>query len=189
MAQLLGHRQTKETATDKPNLLLPRHIPTLPREDKLVATARRVLRALGFCGCAAKSEFTSLDARYPFNGIHLASSPHARRSSSHVHRHSDRACRHRVHGGRRRLANRANARRSANHPAVWSVAWRSIRAARRDAGECRCAPLRRRPDFSNRRHRDQREPRPRGPGGVGSWNRSATSPRSNHTALGDPSRR
>jgi hypothetical protein len=30
MAQLLGHRQTKETATDKPNLLLPRHIPTLP---------------------------------------------------------------------------------------------------------------------------------------------------------------
>ena len=25
-----GHRQTKETATDKPNLLLPRHIPTLP---------------------------------------------------------------------------------------------------------------------------------------------------------------
>ena len=30
MARLLGHRQTKETATDKPNLLLPRHIPTLP---------------------------------------------------------------------------------------------------------------------------------------------------------------
>jgi antitoxin PrlF len=30
MATLLGHRQTKETVTDKPNLLLPRHIPTLP---------------------------------------------------------------------------------------------------------------------------------------------------------------
>jgi hypothetical protein len=30
MARLLGHRQTKETATDKPNLPLPRHIPTLP---------------------------------------------------------------------------------------------------------------------------------------------------------------
>ena len=33
MAQLLGHRQTKETATDKPNLLLPRHIPTLPERS------------------------------------------------------------------------------------------------------------------------------------------------------------
>ena len=29
MVKLLGHRQTKETATDKPHLLLPRHIPTL----------------------------------------------------------------------------------------------------------------------------------------------------------------
>jgi len=27
---LLGHRQTKEAATDKQNLLLPRHISTLP---------------------------------------------------------------------------------------------------------------------------------------------------------------
>jgi hypothetical protein len=31
MAKLRGHRQTKETATDKPNLLPPRHIPTLLR--------------------------------------------------------------------------------------------------------------------------------------------------------------
>ena len=30
MARLLGHRQTKEAATDKPTLLLPRHISTLP---------------------------------------------------------------------------------------------------------------------------------------------------------------
>ena len=30
MARLLGHRQTKGAETDKPNLLLPRHIPTLP---------------------------------------------------------------------------------------------------------------------------------------------------------------
>jgi hypothetical protein len=30
MARLRGHRQTKETATDKPNLMLPRHISTLP---------------------------------------------------------------------------------------------------------------------------------------------------------------
>ena len=30
MARLLGHRQTKEAATDKPNLRLPRHISTLP---------------------------------------------------------------------------------------------------------------------------------------------------------------
>jgi len=30
MARLLGHRQTKGAATDKPNLLRPRHIPTLP---------------------------------------------------------------------------------------------------------------------------------------------------------------
>ena len=30
MVKLLGHRQTKETATDKLHLLLPRHIPTLP---------------------------------------------------------------------------------------------------------------------------------------------------------------
>jgi Cft2 family RNA processing exonuclease len=30
MARPLGHRQTKETATDKPDLRLPRHISTLP---------------------------------------------------------------------------------------------------------------------------------------------------------------
>jgi hypothetical protein len=30
MARLLGHRQTKEAATDTPNLPPPRHIPTLP---------------------------------------------------------------------------------------------------------------------------------------------------------------
>ena len=30
MAKLLGHRQTKEAATDKLSLLTPRHIPTLP---------------------------------------------------------------------------------------------------------------------------------------------------------------
>jgi hypothetical protein len=30
MAKLLGHRQTKGAATDKPNLLPPRHISTLP---------------------------------------------------------------------------------------------------------------------------------------------------------------
>jgi hypothetical protein len=30
MAKLLGHRQTKEAATDKPDLLPPRHISTLP---------------------------------------------------------------------------------------------------------------------------------------------------------------
>ena len=30
-ARLLGHRQTKGAATDKPDLLTPRHISTLPR--------------------------------------------------------------------------------------------------------------------------------------------------------------
>ena len=30
MARLLGHRQTKEAATDKPDLRPPRHISTLP---------------------------------------------------------------------------------------------------------------------------------------------------------------
>jgi hypothetical protein len=30
MARLLGHRQTKGAATDKPILPPPRHIPTLP---------------------------------------------------------------------------------------------------------------------------------------------------------------
>lgn len=30
MARLLGHRQTKEAATAKPNLRSPRHISTLP---------------------------------------------------------------------------------------------------------------------------------------------------------------
>ena len=30
MARLLGHRQTKGTETDKPDLMLPRHISTLP---------------------------------------------------------------------------------------------------------------------------------------------------------------
>jgi hypothetical protein len=30
--RLLGHRQTKEAATDKPNLPPPRHVPTLPSE-------------------------------------------------------------------------------------------------------------------------------------------------------------
>jgi hypothetical protein len=29
MARVLGHRQTKEAATDNPNLMSPRHIPTL----------------------------------------------------------------------------------------------------------------------------------------------------------------
>ncbi len=33
MARLIGHRQTKEAATDKPNLPPPRHIPTLPISD------------------------------------------------------------------------------------------------------------------------------------------------------------
>jgi hypothetical protein len=28
--EVLGHRQTKEAATDNPNLMSPRHIPTLP---------------------------------------------------------------------------------------------------------------------------------------------------------------
>jgi hypothetical protein len=31
MAWLLGYRQTKEAATEKPNLRQPRHISTLPR--------------------------------------------------------------------------------------------------------------------------------------------------------------
>jgi hypothetical protein len=30
MERLLGHRQTKEAATDKPNLMPPRHISTPP---------------------------------------------------------------------------------------------------------------------------------------------------------------
>jgi hypothetical protein len=30
MARVLGHRQTKGAATDKPDLLPPRYIPTLP---------------------------------------------------------------------------------------------------------------------------------------------------------------
>jgi len=30
MVRLLGHRQTKEAATDKPSLKSPRHISTLP---------------------------------------------------------------------------------------------------------------------------------------------------------------
>jgi hypothetical protein len=30
MVKLVGHRQTKGTETDKPNLMLPRHISTLP---------------------------------------------------------------------------------------------------------------------------------------------------------------
>ena len=30
-ARLLGHRQTKGTETDKSNLMLPRHISTLPK--------------------------------------------------------------------------------------------------------------------------------------------------------------
>jgi hypothetical protein len=34
MARLLGHRQTKGAATDKPNLLLPRHISTLPQHAR-----------------------------------------------------------------------------------------------------------------------------------------------------------
>src|SRR5437773_11930255 len=38
MVKLLGHRQTKETATDKLHLLLPRHIPTLPVGDRLPLT-------------------------------------------------------------------------------------------------------------------------------------------------------
>jgi hypothetical protein len=33
MARVLGHRQTKGAATDKPDLLPPRYIPTLPFHD------------------------------------------------------------------------------------------------------------------------------------------------------------
>ena len=33
MARLRGRRQTKETATDKPNLLVPAHNPTLRSAD------------------------------------------------------------------------------------------------------------------------------------------------------------
>ena len=45
MARLLGHRQTKGTETDKPDLMLPRHISTLP--DIYVRRAK----ALSFSGC------------------------------------------------------------------------------------------------------------------------------------------
>jgi len=33
MVRLVGHRQTKGTETDKLNLMLPRHISTLPSRD------------------------------------------------------------------------------------------------------------------------------------------------------------
>jgi len=46
MARLLGHRQTKETATDKPNLLMPRHIPTLPT-DAFDADSTSLIRTRG----------------------------------------------------------------------------------------------------------------------------------------------
>ena len=36
MARVLGHRRTKEAATDNPNLRSPRHIPTLPIDFKEV---------------------------------------------------------------------------------------------------------------------------------------------------------
>ncbi len=36
MARLLGHRQTKGTETDKPDLMLPRHISTLPDTSQML---------------------------------------------------------------------------------------------------------------------------------------------------------
>ena len=53
-ARLLGHRQTKGAATDKPDLLPPRHIPTLPGPGfpsvrrKLTLAARVLAPKVGF---------------------------------------------------------------------------------------------------------------------------------------------
>jgi hypothetical protein len=49
MARLLGHRLTKGAATDKPDLMLPRHISTLPiAEIKLRHEAAAITkRSLG----------------------------------------------------------------------------------------------------------------------------------------------
>ena len=63
MAQLLGHRQTKETATDKPNLLLPRHIPTLPRSD--VGRAMRLSLPPPWHGYAGKRDDKRNEADAP----------------------------------------------------------------------------------------------------------------------------
>ncbi|MGH8283715.1 MAG: hypothetical protein ACRESE_07710 [Gammaproteobacteria bacterium] len=46
MVRLLGHRQAKATVTDKPNLLPPRHIPTLPGIAAFFITGS--LYAVGF---------------------------------------------------------------------------------------------------------------------------------------------
>ena len=53
MVKLLGHRQTKETATDKLHLLLPRHIPTLP--NALIEETRLNGRYRGLLPLAASS--------------------------------------------------------------------------------------------------------------------------------------
>jgi hypothetical protein len=43
MVRLFRHRQTKEAATDKPNLLLPRHISTLHLVARYTAPLRLIL--------------------------------------------------------------------------------------------------------------------------------------------------
>ena len=48
MAGVLGHRQTKEAATDNPNLRSPRHISTLPMRDTgLWSSGKKIPDATG----------------------------------------------------------------------------------------------------------------------------------------------
>ena len=51
MARLLRHRQTKWAETDKPNLLLPRHISTLPE-----VRVRHVATKLSFAETAGVAD-------------------------------------------------------------------------------------------------------------------------------------
>ena len=58
MVRLLGHRQTKGAATDKPDLTPPRHISTLP----LAAAGIRVLMCIRTTA-SGESGHSNLDCR------------------------------------------------------------------------------------------------------------------------------
>jgi len=66
MARLLGHRQTKGTVTDKPNLMLPRYISTLLYSggyQKIEKSGTLQVRSIAYTQAAAMTAFGRLPQR------------------------------------------------------------------------------------------------------------------------------
>ena len=72
MARLLRHRQTKWAETDKPNLLLPRHISTLPE-----VRVRHVATKLSFAETAGVADggFVAPEGTQPIGQVPTVAIP------------------------------------------------------------------------------------------------------------------